>query len=447
MRRWRLLLSIAALAAVTWACLELRARSRAAGLFQSAEDAYRRLDFAAASAHLSACLELRPAQAQAHLLAARCARREEFLEHFNGPRPEFLHKAAEHLAAARRHGAAPAAIALEQALGRIQRGELTEDDRTLLARAKEDGPDVPLILEAMIHGLLRQWQFDRALACVEQLIRHDPQNVLALFWRGRIGAEFNRQRANEDFESAIRLNARFAAARYYLAESLLRTHHVAQAEDHLRILKEQVPDNLLVRLAWANCRIAHGDEAQGRQLLDSWLADAPKNHPRLLEALTARAKLALSAGAFVEAETLARRALQEAPLDRYAMYTLASCLHAQGRGTEARAVEESLDRIKQDLRKVAQCREQLTRTPADLHLRHEIGTAYLRLGRPGNALVWLYSVLDRDPAYRPSLEALADYHTRAGDEALADALRRRLSSGPPHRPSAPGHKEMGALLP
>jgi predicted Zn-dependent protease len=268
---------------------------------------------------------------------------------------------------------------------------------------------------------------------VEQLLRHDPSNAQALFWRGRISAEFNRQRSNEDFESAVRLNAQFAAARYYLAESLLRAHQVAQAETHLRILTEQVPDNLLVRLAWAKCRIAQGDDAEGRRLLDGWLADAPKNHPRLLEALTTRAQLALSAGAPVEAETFARRALQEAPLDRYAIYTLACCLHAQGRGPEARAAEESLDRIKQDLRKVAQCREQLASTPADLHLRHEIGAAYLRLGRPGNALVWLYSVLDRDPEYRPTLETLVDYHTRAGNEALADALRGRMSGGPPGR--------------
>jgi thioredoxin-like negative regulator of GroEL len=444
MKPWRPLLVIAALAGVAWACLDLRARRRTADLFQSAEDACRQLDFATASAHLSAYLELRPAQAQAHLLAARCSRREEFLEYFNGPRPELPRRAAQHLAAARRLGAAPEAVALEQALGRIQRGELTEDDRALLARAEGDGPDAPLILEATIHGLLRQWQFEKALACVEQLLRHDPKNALALFWRGRIGAEFHRQRSNEDFASAVRLNPQFAAARFYLAESLLRANQVAQAETHLRILNEQVPDNLLVRLAWARCRIAQGDDAQGRQLLDSWLADAPKNHPRLLEALTARAQLALSAGASVEAETFARRALREAPLDRYAIYTLACCLHAQGRVTEARAAEESLDQIKKDLRNVAQCREQLARAPADVHLRHEIGTAYLRLGRPGNALVWLYSVLDRDPAYRPTLEALVEYHTRAGDEALADALRRRLSGAPPHQPvSASAHGKGG----
>jgi Tfp pilus assembly protein PilF len=61
-------------------------------------------------------------------------------------------------------------------------------------------------------------------------------------------------------------------------------------------------------------------------------------------------------------------------------------------------------------------------------LRHEIGAAYLRVGRPGEALVWLNSALERDPKHRPTLQTLAEYHAQAGDEAAAAAMRRRAAN-------------------
>jgi predicted Zn-dependent protease len=101
----------------------------------------------------------------------------------------------------------------------------------------------------------------------------------------------------------------------------------------------------------------------------------------------------------------------------------------QGRAPEARVIEVQLNKIKEDLHLVAQCREGLARDPGDLHLRHEIGAAYLRLGRPGEAFVWLNSILDRDPLNRPTLQTLADYHARSGHTRLAAELQRRLEEG------------------
>jgi tetratricopeptide (TPR) repeat protein len=428
MRRWRLFLCIALLAVAVGVGTGIHARWRGAGLLRSAEEACRRFDFPAAGADLSAYVELHPSDAPAHLLAARCARRAEFLEHFNGPRPELLTRAARHLAAAQRLGATPQAVVLERALSRVQHGDPTDEDRTLVDQVK-GGPEAPLALEALTHGLQRCWQFEKALACAELLMRRDPDNALALLWRGRIREQFHQRKgAREDFESGVSINPDFDAARYYLAESLLRSQQAGAAEPHLRRLTRSAPENLLVRLAWAKCRICQGDDAQGRELLDAWLADAPAHHPRLHEALTARAGLALAAGECVRAEGFAHLALHEAPLDQYAMYDLARSLHGQGRGPEARAVEQRLASIKRDLRKVAQCREQLAHTPEHVRLRHEIGTAYLRLGRPGEAVVWLTSVLERDPKYRPTLEALADYRARRGNELTAADTPRRLAA-------------------
>jgi predicted Zn-dependent protease len=213
----------------------------------------------------------------------------------------------------------------------------------------------------------------------------------------------------EDYERAVQLVPEFDAARYYLAENLLRANRLDDAEHHLQELNNSSGDNLLVRLAWAKCRIALGDACVGKELLDTWLVDAPPDHPRLLEALSARASLALTQGRPAEAEAFARRALKESPLDRYALFHLAQSLNAQGRPLEAQAIEKQLDQIKKDLRIVSRCREQLAQDPTNLQLRHEIGAAYLRVGRPGEALVWLNSVLDREPNHLPTLRTMAEF--------------------------------------
>ena len=148
--------------------------------------------------------------------------------------------------------------------------------RVLFEQVKQGSADSALILEGLIHGYLRRFSFEKALVCQEALLKLEPGNIQALLWRGRMRATLkHRSGAREDFETALKLVPQFAAARYYLCELLLNTNQFHDAETHLKILNEQVAENLNVRLLWARCRIAMGDDAGGRQLLDLWLADVP----------------------------------------------------------------------------------------------------------------------------------------------------------------------------
>lgn len=424
-------------AAAAYGIRLMSVRHSALRLRQLAEEAGRHYNFVAAHAQWVAYLELHPTDIEAHLQAARSARRAEFLEDFTGPDAALAEQASYHLHRVRHarkelgNETLAAAATLEETLGRVQKGEFSDSGTALFWRIQEGGPDAPLVLEALIQSYLRHLQFEKAQVCVESLLKFEPESALALLWRGRIREQLRLLRgAGEDLSLAVRLVPEFDAARYYLAEWLLRTNQLQEADTHLQVLNARAPDNLLVRLAWASCRISLGDDVVGGELLDAWLADAPQNHPRLLEALTARADLALSWGRALEAEAFARRALEESPLDHHALHTLARSLDLQGRTPEARVIEEQLNKIKGDLRLVAQCRDGLDRNPSDLHLRHEIGAAYLRLGRPGDAFVWLNGILDRDPMHRPTLQTLADYHARSGHENLAAEMRRRLAEVP-----------------
>jgi predicted Zn-dependent protease len=424
-RTW-ILLALLLLAGLAWASHEAAVAWHTRGVRQSVDQARRQLDFVAVHEHLLTYLTLHPTEAAAHVLAGQSARRADLLADFRGLGADFLEIAARHLDAAQRLGALPPTLDLERTLIRVQQGQLGDSESKLIERVKQGDPNAPFILEALVHGYLRNLQCEKALVCVEALLKLEPANALGLLRRGRIRAQTQQmRRARDDYELAVRFVPEFDAARYYLAETLLRCNQVPEAESHLQFLNTRVSENLLVRLAWARCRIAMGDVSLGRDLLDSWLADAPRDHPRLLEALTARANVALVQACPAEAEDFARRALRESPLDRYALHSLALSLNALGRRTEAVAIQEQLDRIKQDLRIVSHCRERLAQDPANLQLRHDIGAAYMRVGRPAEALVWLNSVLDREPNHLPTLQTLAAYHAQAGNPALAVEMRRR----------------------
>jgi tetratricopeptide (TPR) repeat protein len=416
-------------AGTVWALRAVSSAQHAREIRGSAEEACRRYDFLAALDRWLAYLEVSPREAEAHLLAARCARRAEFLEDFTGRHPELLESFSEHLSAASQLGARDADVDLEEALAQAQHGRRSEHENLLRKGVRAGETDAPLILEALVHRHLRRLQFEQALAFVESLLESNPDHPLALLWRGRILEEFKQvQNGQEAYKRALAAAPDFDAARYYLAESLLRSQQVPEAKAHLQVLVDRGADNLLVRLAWAKCQIALGQQDAGRQLLDAWLAEAPAKHPRLLEALEARARLALELGQPAEAEAFARRALSESPMDQYALYDLARSLNAQERRQEARAVEEQLAKIKQELRIVSRCREELAKNPADVSLRYEIGAAYLRVGRPGEALVWLHSVLERDPKHKPTLQTLAEYYAQAGNETAAAEMRRRAAN-------------------
>jgi predicted Zn-dependent protease len=419
------------LAGLATATYRASVRWRADGLRRSADAACRQFDFVAAHVHLQGYLEVCPTDPSALLLAGQCARRAELLEDFCGPDTTLRQKASEYLAVAERQGAQPAAVTLERALSRVQEGRLGTDEGLLLKRVQTSAANAPLILEALIHGYLRNLQCEKALLCAEALLKLEPSNVLALLWRGRIREQTRQVRsARQDYELALQVVPEFDPVRYYLAESLLRSNRLSEAAPHLKALIARAGTNLLVRLAWAKYRIAGGDASGGEELLRSWMADAPKDHPRMLEALTASASLALAQGRPADAEAFARRALQESPLDQYALHDLAQSLRAQGRVQDAQQIEEKLQQIKTDLRLVSSCRDRLAKSPNDLELRHQIGAAYLRVGRTGEALVWLNSVLDREPNHLATLRVLADLHAQSCNQALADQLRLRIVAHP-----------------
>jgi tetratricopeptide (TPR) repeat protein len=430
-RRWGvgLVIAVTTAAILGYGYRTLAARQRAQNLRLEFTQALERRDFLAGHALVLHYLELCPKDVSAHLLAAQVARRAQFQEPFFGPQTDLLREADRHLDDCARLNGPEETIAIERALLRVQQGEFDGVEEALLAFVQTDGADNPLILEGLIHGYLRTMKVEKARSSVEKLLALQPDNAQALVWRGQLKEQLmNFAGAREDYEEAVRLNPDFDSAHYYLVGMLLWANQAAEAAKHLTWLENSVPENLLVRQARALCQVAMGQSEGARKLLDNWLRQTSPSHPRKLEALVARSDVALMLDQPVEAEQYARQALRISPLDHNALYSLYRSLIAQGHHQEAAKVQTVLDRIKNDLQYVAKGPPLIAQSPDDLSLQHQLGEAYLRLGRTAEALIWFMSVLDRDPAYRPTLKVLADYYERVGDARQASEFRQRLAA-------------------
>src|SRR5690348_8426820 len=109
-------------AVAAWKVHVASAAGRADEFRKLADGACQRFDFRAAHDFLLGYLQLRPAEAEAHLQAARCARRAEFLEEYEGSDRSWRQAASRHLSEAERLGAPPETVAVERALAGVRNG-------------------------------------------------------------------------------------------------------------------------------------------------------------------------------------------------------------------------------------------------------------------------------------------------------------------------------------
>jgi tetratricopeptide (TPR) repeat protein len=358
--------------------------------------------------------------AAAHFRAARAARRARLY-------PE----AEQHLAACKKLQGGDAdtslPLALENLLLRAQMGEVGEVEEVLWERVKRETPETPLILEALARGYVRMLRLGTAMRCVEMLLERQPDNVEALVMRGWIrqgGAEPGE--AVKDYRRALAIDPERDDARLGLAQMLLR-ESPEEARTHYEQLLARQPDNPEVLAGLATAYRTLGEPAKARALLDTLLAKHPKNAQGLAEL----GVLTLAGGDAREGEALLRRAVKEDPGNLDAQYQLYLCLVQQpGREAEAARQGEMHKRVEAARKRLTQIvTQEMTRNPNDPNLHYEVGSIYLRYGKPEVGIRWLYSALKLDPTHQPSHQALYDYFLGAGETEKAEQHRRQLRPG------------------
>jgi tetratricopeptide (TPR) repeat protein len=318
-------------------------------------------------------------------------------------------------------------VLLEWLLLRCQRGEVDELAPGLLAQVDRGHAESAAILEAVAGVYMRQVRYVEALRCLDRWVERDPDSVRARDWRGWVSNQLDhRGQAISDYARALELQPGRSVVRLRLAQILVDSSRHPEAVPHLERLYEEQPTNPDVLVALARCRVVQFRTDEARALLDSVLA----THPDHFDALFHRGKLELDTSNFAEAERWLRKALERAPRDPEARYSLYRSL--QGQPNRQQEAQAELARWEQDRRTgdrlTRLLRTELDARPNDPDLAEETGELLLQAGEDQRGLYWLHRALALDPRHAASHRALLAYYERTNNAAKAEEERQKLDA-------------------
>ncbi len=358
--------------------------------------------------HLEQARRTWPIRADAHLLAARVARRLGKID-----------EAHTHLEAHERCGGDADGRAFEQTLLLVQEGEgeLAGQDDHLLELVRDNHPQAPDILEALAQRYLKTNQ----PGGLPRLLELWSDRFVTSCWRGKVHYQLGHvAEAVADLAPFVAQQPDWDELRFELAQACSRAGHAGDALQHWRHLQRRDPDSPDVLHGLAMCLqdLSRLDEAAAA--LDHLLEQHPLHPAGLVE----RARVAFRQDQPELGERLARRAIDSnrAAVDAYLI--LALCLDAQGRADEARQQRrrwQGLDAAQYHLGLIM---PQLGRFPNDARLHHEAGSSFLLLGNQQMAIEALGQALRIDPHHRPTHRLLAEYYTTIGDRERAKGHQR-----------------------
>jgi tetratricopeptide (TPR) repeat protein len=318
-------------------------------------------------------------------------------------------------------------LALENLLLRAQSGDLHEVEKVLWSAIESKQPESPLILEALARGYMRMLRLGTAMHFLERLLEQEPDNLEGLILRAWIkqgGGEPHE--AIKDYRHALELDPDRDDARLSLGQALL-LDNPEEARGLFASLLSRQPKHLEALLGLAEAERILGRPENAQTLIAEVLARAPGNS----KALTEMGTLVLPSGNTSDAETLFRKAIAADQANREAHYQLYLCLIQQpGRKKEAEAQREIHQRVEADQKRLAQIAgTDMARNPKNPDLHYEMGTIYMRYGKPDIGIRWLASALRLDPAHQSSHQALYEYYKRTGNLKLAEHHRVLLRPG------------------
>jgi tetratricopeptide (TPR) repeat protein len=357
---------------------------------------------AEARTHFQAYLRTWPKDPQALLLSARASWRLQDFE-----------EAERYLQKYQQAGGEGEDLDRESLLLAASRGDI--DRAVKYFQDEQQRPDaaLPLILEALVSGCLRQDRFSEGNAFLQRWLELQPNDSQALLFQ----AGFTRlwktpQDAIAEYRRLLELDPELDAARLPLASILVEVRQYEEAIPLLERVRQRQPNNLQALILLAQCQDFLGQQEAAEQLVNQVLAQAPDH----TGALAMRGQLALHAGQFSAAETWLRQVLAREPSNYRVSYLLAECLLQQGRVDEVHKQLQQLKQLEADQKRLLVLTQEISKKPHDPSLDRELAMILLRRGNAEGGLRCLLSALREDPSSVLLRQALAEYQQNMGNK-------------------------------
>lgn len=384
---------------------------------RQAQQALTRQRYRLALTEFQQALRFRPRSGELHLLAGRTARQSGNFSFAW----EHLHRCRE------LEKGVSEDLQLEEFLLRAQGGEVEQVYPHIAVYLFQEGPQTPLVVEALSHVYLFTYQFNRAWGCLNRWLALQPDNVQALFLRGTYySMKANSKSAIDDLRRVLELDPQHVPARLLLAQTLRELHRTEKAAAEYQLLLQYEPNHFAARVGLASCHVEGKQWTEAKALL----VELYRENPDHAEVSYLKGRIAEADGRFEDAIRFLKASLATSPADNTACYHLVLCCQRQGDDETADKYQEQLDRIEKDQKRLLDLTDKQTEALAsDPALCCELGEICLRLGIARRALHWLHAALHIDSHYRPAHQQLLRYYEHLGlaGEKEAAFHRQQLS--------------------
>src|SRR5260370_28567444 len=266
-RRWWLLwvpVAVLILGLAVWASIHLQG----ARAFHNAQRDFQENRLEDAKLRLDRYLEAWPADAEAHLLAARIDRLMGLYQ-----------PAANHLNECKHLLGMTESIQLEWLVLRTMNGDFAVLEKDLANLVLDDYPQAPLVLETLAICYLSGFRYLPTLSCLERWLKKEPNSIRALSLRAFVWEKLEaREKFQKDLQRILELCPQNWHTRIQLVEMLLMEKNTREAAPHLQALGESHGGEPEGVFGPAPPGILLGDTQETRPLPEKLLPQ--KNKPR-----------------------------------------------------------------------------------------------------------------------------------------------------------------------
>ena len=316
-------------------------------------------------------------------------------------------------------------IERERRLVLAQSGRLREVDPLLGEMLIDAGADGPDVCEAFVQGYLVNLRTDDALRLLDLWQESFPKDPQPYFLRGYLMQSLDQlTQAAQIYRQGLALAPERTTMRRQLAEILVESNQLDEAESELARCLEEAPEDPQVYFELARCAFQRGDLARVAQRLEETLQRAPDHY----EARRLRGQVKLAEGQAAEALPDLESVVAQRPYDTLSREALGRTLSALGRADEAKVHLDFVIEAGAHIGRVDRLFRESLERPRDAALRYEIGSILFQYGSPDDAARWMRAALELQPDHAGAHRALATYSEARGDAAGASFHRQHANA-------------------
>lgn len=361
-----------------------------------------------------------PENAEVHLLLARTYRR---LGEFQ--------RMIETLRMADQLHAPQTKVQLEYTLANAQIGRVSNSEHEFGRLLQNPGDDGKEICEAFTNGYFLMNHDQAALQIIDAWKRDFPDDPLPLIFEASYFERISdHTKAISVHERILHLVPQRHDLRVRLGEQFLIVQEPERARHEALCALKSEPNNVAAKILLAKCLHSDGNLSAAIDLLKELIVQ----QPNLAELHTVLGRVLMEHGRLEEAFQQLSRALCLRSFDHQIEYSLATALVRLGREADARKHFERVALTKEALATVSRLKNEVRHSPLNADLRYEIGKLLLEYDDPGQAEIWLRSVLEIDSKHQAARADLAAYyqHIKKPDLARAISIGGHHGNGMPN---------------